>query len=301
MEKAQNNDGLPTLSPYNEDYGCNVFLDNGFPLPPGMTEKRVKELQDFQVHDDDVFVVGYPKSGTNWLQIAVSKMGSDWGTCKITEKGRVPVLELPGQPALEGYEKCLEASSPRLIKSHLPLQYFPAQRAEKKCKVVYIARNPKDACVSWYNMNKSFAPINFSLTFEQYVIKFAEGKVFYGNYANHIIDWRKLDINDNVLHVSFEEMKRDTNSVLKKVSTFIGRPMSDDEIQSLADSISFDNMKKNDREKYNVSTVDDKVSPFIRKGAIGDWKTHFTVAQSELFDDEIVKKLKENGIQMMYK
>ncbi|XP_070541676.1 sulfotransferase 1C2-like [Ptychodera flava] len=294
-----NSSGIADYSPYNEEYGCNIFLHEGFPLPPGMTVKRVKELMEFEVRHDDVFIVGYPKSGTNWMQIAVAKMSDSWGTCKITDNGRVPVLELPSRPSLEGFEKCVDAPSPRLIKSHLPLKYFPPKRAETKCKVIYIARNPKDVCVSWFNMNKAFAPINFSLTFAEYVERFVQGKVFYSSYVDHVCDWRDLGLDDNVLHVTYEEMKADVVSVLRKITKFIGKSESNEEVAKIAESISFEKIKGS-REQFNAATLDEKVSPFLRKGIIGDWKNHLTVAQNELFDKEIVEKLKQKDVNMIF-
>ncbi|KAG7238250.1 hypothetical protein INR49_031088 [Caranx melampygus] len=52
-------------------------------------------------------------------------------------------------------------------------------------------------------------------------------------------------------------------------------------------------MEKDKVVNYSASRgVDDKVSPFIRKGTVGDWKNHFTVAQSEEFDEDYKKKMK---------
>ena len=41
---------------------------------------------------------------------------------------------------------------PRYLKTHLPFHLLPKQLrfGEKKCKVVYVARNPKDVCISYY-------------------------------------------------------------------------------------------------------------------------------------------------------
>ena len=43
--------------------------------------------------------------------------------------------------------------SPRFVKSHLPMS-MNNPRLLDTCKVVYVARNPKDACVSYYHHNR---------------------------------------------------------------------------------------------------------------------------------------------------
>ena len=47
-----------------------------------------------------------------------------------------------------------DVPSPRIIKTHLPHKVLPKQLWEKAAKVIYIARNPKDLAVSYYNFSK---------------------------------------------------------------------------------------------------------------------------------------------------
>lgn len=46
--------------------------------------------------------------------------------------------------------------SPRFIKTHLPFHLLPRQLREgkKKNKIIYVTRNPKDVCVSYYHHYK---------------------------------------------------------------------------------------------------------------------------------------------------
>ena len=78
---------------------------------------------------------------------------------------------------------------PRILKSHLPISMLPPNLLDVS-KVVYIARNPKDVCVSFYNMDLSvpFIGLKQGTTFDQYVDFFMSGKpAAYGNYWEHIL------------------------------------------------------------------------------------------------------------------
>ena len=50
---------------------------------------------------------------------------------------------------------------------------------------------------------------------------------------------------DNVCFITYEEMKSDLASVIRKVSSFVGHPVSEQNIPALVDHLSFDKMKKN--------------------------------------------------------
>jgi Sulfotransferase domain len=60
---------------------------------------------------------------------------------KITDE---PVCDVSFQP-----DFIASLPSPRFIKTHLPFSYLPENLLDT-CKVVYVARNPKDVVVSWF-------------------------------------------------------------------------------------------------------------------------------------------------------
>ncbi len=71
--------------------------------------------------------------------------------------------------------------SPRCIKSHLPLQMLPPRLLDT-CKVIAVTRNPKDCCVSMYNLEKIFPLQGYTGDFASYARLFKEGKLVTGGY-----------------------------------------------------------------------------------------------------------------------
>ena len=58
------------------------------------------------------------------------------------------LLQGVGSPRTHQTVKLLP--SPRFIKTHLPVHIIPPDIFNKKSKIVYVARNPKDLAVSFY-------------------------------------------------------------------------------------------------------------------------------------------------------
>ncbi|XP_077981393.1 sulfotransferase 1C4-like [Glandiceps talaboti] len=298
---SKNGPRKPTIPlEIHSDFAVPVCLYNNFPLLGLTNRKVIDKVLDVELRDDDVFIVGYPKSGTNWLQVLLTDICNSWGTLQGGNHRRVPLLEVPTRAELAGMDQFVTAQSPRLVKSHLPYHLFPRQRLGSGCKVIYIARNPKDLCVSYFHMLKGFRFLT-DADWNDHFIRFLKGKMWYGNWLDHVTGWLNHVQDDNVLVVYYENLKKDLAAGIRQLADFIGHPLTGSDSERLAESGQFNNMKKTANTQVNIGQhFDHKSSPFFRKGIVGDWKNIFTVTQNDMFENILVSKMKAKDLEMVY-
>ncbi|ESO84708.1 hypothetical protein LOTGIDRAFT_148307, partial [Lottia gigantea] len=134
---------------------------------------------------------------------------------------------------------------------------------------VYVARNPKDTVVSYYHFHKMLKVITYSGTIDDFVDSFIDGKCIYSPWWNHVLEaWKQKD-NENVFFVKYEDMKKDIKSVIREVSKFLGKSLSEKEIDQIAEYTQFDKMKNNPMSNYSwwkESGFKDGQTDFLRKG-----------------------------------
>ncbi|XP_038064996.1 sulfotransferase 1A1-like [Patiria miniata] len=268
----------------------------------------VKALKTFEVRDDDSWIVTYPKAGTTWVQEIMSCVMHDGKLEEVNKRHtafRVPFIEfnLPKTIRQENklpltYQAVEQIPSPRVIKSHLPGQLLPPNIWDKS-KVVYVIRNPKDVVVSYFYFLKLINPNDRSgQTFSEFFDEMMSGKILYGPWWDHYLSFWKMRHHPNVLLLRFEDLKRDLRGNVEKVSKFLGKDMPAETLDAITDHCTFANMKKNPMANPDSILADTapREGSFMRKGKVGDWKSHFTVAQNEAMDALIRDKCYGTGL-----
>ncbi|XP_018414632.1 PREDICTED: sulfotransferase family cytosolic 1B member 1-like [Nanorana parkeri] len=260
---------------------------------------NLEQITDhFQARDGDIVIATYPKSGTTWMSEVVDLVLNDGDIEKSRRDAifkKVPMLEfqVPGEIP-PGSEILESVPSPRVIKTHLPVSLFPKSLWYQNVKIIYVARNPKDVAVSFYHFDKMNQLHPDPGTWEEYVERFMEGNVGFGPWGAHVRDWWDLRQQKDILYVFYEDMLEDPSREIRKVVKFLGKDFSEEVVDKICQHTSFKAMKENSLTNYTAlsSTImDQSISPFMRKGICGDWKNHFTVAQSERFDEFYQKEM----------
>ncbi|XP_077885036.1 sulfotransferase 1C2 isoform X2 [Ictidomys tridecemlineatus] len=250
----------------------------GIPLQ-STTVDNWSQIQNFEAKPDDLLICTYPKAGTTWIQEIVDMIEQDADVEKCQRaiiQHRHPFIEWARPPQPSGVEKANAMPAPRILRTHLPTQLLPPSFWENNCK----------------RMNQVLPDPG---TWEEYFETFIDGKVGWGSWFDHVKGWWQKKDTHQVLFLFYEDIKKDPKHEIQKVAQFMGKSLDETVLDKIVQETSFEKMKENpmtNRSTVPKSILDQSISPFMRKGTVGDWKNHFTVAQNEKFDEIYREKMK---------
>ncbi|EHB18798.1 Sulfotransferase 1C1 [Heterocephalus glaber] len=151
------------------------------------------------------------------------------------------------------------------------------------------------------------------------IISYIRREVLWGSWYDHVKGWWAKKDQHRILYLFYEDMKenilpdgkpkitcfmylfhmKDPKREIQKILKFLEKDITEEVLNKIIYHTSFDVMKHNPMANYTTlptSIMDHSISPFMRKGMPGDWKNHFTVAQSEEFDKDYQKKMAESTL-----
>jgi len=267
--------------------------------------ENLEAMEAFEVREDDIFILTYPKCGTHWTMEMVYLILADGYPEKIDrdEKMKFGGLEMSiptPTNRLPAYKFVENIKSRRVLPTHLPEQILPPAVFKNKSKVVYVTRNPKDTLTSMFTfMSKLTGMDNWNDLFDEYLSK----DMPHGNFFDFSLAYWKHRHDDNFLFLKYEDMKRDTRSAVIAIADHIGCVLSDEAIDRVVKNSSMEEMKKSYKKADDAGVMpafaakgEENLGKFLRKGTVGDWKNHFTVAQNERFDAFCREKLAGSGL-----
>ncbi|XP_025837213.1 sulfotransferase 1C4 isoform X2 [Agrilus planipennis] len=292
-------------------------------LFPNRYQEEANELYNFEVTPDDVWIVTFPRSGTTWTQEMVWLLSNNFDYEKaktiplierfpflefsicvhpdIKERFRqenskclnklkkVEELDKPGWKIFENY------SGRRFIKTHLPFSLLPPDLLRTGCKVIYVARNPKDVAVSYYHLNRLFITQGFNGNFETFWNYFENNLVHWAPYWSHIQEGWDRRNEENCLFMFYEDMCKNQQDTILKVAEFLGIDVSEKQLNKLDDHLKIENFRKNDSVNFEVlreiGVLNSKEQGFIRNGKNSKNSTYYTPELEERVNLWIEKNL----------
>jgi hypothetical protein len=280
------------------EFGYKYRVLDDVIMPPYITPDRYELSRTIGTRPGDICFTGYPKSGSTWLSYIL---------LLLTKNGEIPSDEtlrscLHWVASSFTYPRSrdeLEAlPSPRIFKSHMPYQMaIGGKPIENPCKYIYIARNPRDVCVSYFHFesDKSWAG-NYDGPWEHWLKMFLDGQVQRGDWFDHVLSWWQHRDADNILFIRYEDLREDFEATVVRIARFLDYPLSQELLARIREKTSFQAMKQD--EFSNMHEIEE-LTEFFRQGQVGSWKDLFTVAQNENFDAVYRKRL--NGSDLDFK
>ncbi|KAL1468629.1 hypothetical protein MTO96_041360 [Rhipicephalus appendiculatus] len=188
-------------------------------IPGDFSEEVLGGFLRYQPADDDIFVVTFPKCGTHWAHMMLSK------TLQVCR-------DLPPRPFIlaerEGVDAILAAPRPRIVCAHLPFSSYAPKRTDESL--------PSYGFADGY--------------FEEYFEIFLEGLTDFGNYYENLKSWYAHKDDPNVLFMTYESMKFDTRGSVIKLARFVDEQLAvaleedKDKMTSVLEACSVESMRK---------------------------------------------------------
>ncbi|KAF4533007.1 hypothetical protein B566_EDAN000696 [Ephemera danica] len=251
-------------------------------------DKLNKELMELftaekKTYLKDIWIVTFPRSGAEVFALNErfphlelgAFMSEELKQDVIDKNGHDPEARLIAERLGENLVELLELiPGTRFVKTHIPLSLLPPKLVDT-CKVVYVARNPKDMAVSLYHLCRFLRQIGYIGDFPTF--------------------WNLIEHHPNMLFLFYENIVKDMKGTIRQVAKHLGKDMNDEQVDSLAKYLHIDNFRDNASVNLKMLNIPDlfsqKEEGFVRKGESGGWKKYFSPELSAQADKWIAENI----------
>lgn len=283
------------------------------PFPPNVTEAALDAVEIFEYRDGDVILSSFPKSGTHWVNEVIQLILHDGDPTKLHHRHRRLGLELTDVGDLSDVNKMKPSvvlvqddPSPRVLKTHLLPSYLSKETWTRRIPIVYMMRNPRDVFVSFHNFLsklKTFngKPMLKENNFDKFLEDFIAGEVGFGSWCDHATEFEKAAAKgENILFVTYEDMKKDMATVVKSIANHLGHEINDEILAKIVENTTVDAMRRNYQEAAKAQDeLNADLSIYVKTG-VGDtkkkeipedkWKTLNEVFKEKVKDTVYAKR-----------
>lgn len=244
----------------------------------------------------DAFLASYPRSGSTWLRFILFEIltGEDSGFQNIDQR-------LPEIHQHRGLPPILPGGG-RLIKSH------ENYRKDYK-KAVFLVRDLRDVILSNYvrSVEVGLAPLVSNGDLDSFMLSLLEGRaVATGSWQEHTFSWLNSPLakDGNLMVVRYEDLRQNSEQVVGQMLDFLGITPDFRIIRRAIENNTLQQMRQKEDsamragahsillESHKSGAEDGR---FVRKGAIGGWRSKLTPAQVKFIQHHAGRALEAAG------
>lgn len=293
MQQILTDNDIALAKRYHYEY--SLIVDN-IVLPTFIIPESYAFSRQVRMRHGDICIASYPKSGSTWLTLILLLLTRQGDMPK--EKDLADTYWWPdwGADYMLTNEQLDAAPDPRLFRSHMPYQLaVGGVPADNPAKYIYMARQPRSVLSSYYNYARDFD--TYAGPWEDFLRLFMEGKVWFGDWFDHVQSWWVRRDSGNILCLWYEDMKADFDTEVRKIADFAGYSLSGELLAWIRQATTYSSMR--DHDLTNMKNADPgKTAPpkqYYRGGQPGAGNGRFTREQSDRFDAWCARRMQETG------
>uniref|UniRef100_G1LGJ9 Sulfotransferase n=1 Tax=Ailuropoda melanoleuca TaxID=9646 RepID=G1LGJ9_AILME len=293
----------------------------------------LETLEDFEIRDDNVFIVMYPKSGKlferhllSLLMAPMKKPNTETFVGGISQSELIPNI-------LFNYSNCFVFlyNDETILTTQAPcnLHFLENRMIGALEAMSYRVVNslvvhspfclpPLSSMTSYFHFSKSLIVLEDFDNMEDFMERFLDGKGNYEFFVNlwfdHIRGWYEHRHDFKILFMMYEEMKKDLRSAVLKISSgffFFEKELSEEDVDAVVEQATFQNMASDPQINYDY-ILKDTFTLFVLLSHLfvvlvliplctpGDWKRQLTVEQNGRLDRIFQSKMEDLPLKFIW-
>lgn len=299
----------------NRSWGYHCVEDLVYPL--FVTTQKVEYMRkSFRFRENDVVLISYPKTGTMLHKQLMTLLHYNGSQPNMSMDQFVIWVEtqlaFPDEEGISGAGSNMQKMfklqefeamvGRRYLALHGPPSHSPP--VNPRAKYIFLTRNPKDTCTSFYWHSKGILGIDYKADFGAFSKDFLHGRVHYGSWFDFYLEWEQslaFSGAKHVLTLQYEDFLANPEMHIKKLANFLGFDHNAEVLKHVVNGSRIETMRKHP--KANLEWVPyhkDAAAGHLRKGKVGDWKDYFSAQMSELFDAKMQKDFEGSSLRFRY-
>ena len=274
----------------------------------------------FKPRPDDIVIATSAKCGTTWMQQIVSLLVFQSPEPRDIQN-ESPWIDMRVRPIEEITERIEQQTHRRFLKTHLEFDALPIY---DNVRYIHVARDGRDAFLSWYNHSRHYTPMAVEAQSAAGLADDTIGKPlprpsesiheFFNVWmtdgpearlANDFPAQRYFDIErsywaertqPNLLMVHYNDLKTDLESEMRRIAAFLDIAVGEERWSPLVDAASFRFMRANGATLLSRANMgwDQGADRFLHEGAMGRWREILTPDEIAQYEARVRRDLPPN-------